>query len=317
MSASRLLSSLCRLFVALTAIAAAAGCGAVVRRPAPREQAITDRIAQYGPAARARLAPFFAAAGVEYPPQRFALLGFKLERELHLLASGSGRDLTFIRSYPIQGMSGTLGPKLHEGDGQVPEGIYGIVYLNPNSVAHLSLALSYPNEYDRARAAEDGRDTLGGDIMIHGGSASSGCLAMGDDAAEELFVLAAESSWEEAVVVLSPVDFRRHALPVEYRAGPPWVEDLYARLRAELERFPDGHQRSSRNTFPGVAPTMRARCRGGRKLSNPPIITKFHHPTWVRSSKPQCSPINAYAHHVRSLGTHNANGAEHSVTIVA
>jgi len=205
------------------------------------EQAIVDRVAQYGPAARARLAPFFAAAAIAYPPERFVLLGFKLERELHLLASGSGRDLTFIRSYPIQGMSGTLGPKLREGDGQVPEGVYTIVYLNPHSVADVSLALSYPSDYDRARAAEDGRDALGGDIMIHGGSMSSGCLAMGDEAAEELFVLAADAGWDGSVVVLSPVDFRTNILPAGYRAPAGWVEDdLYVRLRAELERFPLG-----------------------------------------------------------------------------
>src|SRR6185369_4275425 len=164
-----------RTLMALGAIAAVAGCRVPVRPPpAPGEQAIAERVAQYGPAARARLVPFFAAAGIAYPPERFVLLGFKLERELHLLASGSGRDPTFIRSYPILGASGTLGPKLRQYDGQVPEGVYGIVYLNPNSVAHLSLALGYPNDYDRARAAEDGRDGLGGDIMIHGGSTSTG-----------------------------------------------------------------------------------------------------------------------------------------------
>ena len=234
------------ILVALSAIIAVVGCSVGVRRrPAPGEQAIADRVAQYGPAARARLAPFFDAAGIAYPPARFVLLGFKLERELHLLASGPGRDLTFIRSYPIQGMSGTLGPKLREGDEQVPEGIYTIVYLNPDSVAHLSLALSYPNDYDRARAAEDGRDTLGGDIMIHGGSTSSGCLAMGDEAAEELFVLAAEAGWEGTVVVLSPVDFRRNILPVDYRAQAAWVDDLYARLRGTLEGFPVGPSGSS------------------------------------------------------------------------
>jgi hypothetical protein len=227
------------LVVALGATVAVVGCSVSVRqRPAPGEQAIVDRVAQYGPAARARLAPFFAAAGIAYPPERFVLLGFKLERELHLLASGSGRDLTFIRSYPIQGMSGTLGPKLREGDGQVPEGIYTVVYLNPNSVAHLSLALSYPNDYDRARAAEDGRDTLGGDIMIHGGAMSSGCLAMGDEAVEDLFVLAADAGWEGSEVVLSPVDFRRDVLPFDYRPQTAWVEDLYVRLRAALEGFP-------------------------------------------------------------------------------
>ena len=123
-------------------------------------------------------------------------------------------------------------------DRDLPTDERPIVYVNPNSVAHLSLALSYPNDYDLARAAEDGRDALGGDIMIHGGSTSSGCLAMGDEAAEELFVLAADAGWERAVVVLSPVDFRRSILPVDYRAQPAWVEDLYARLQAELQAFP-------------------------------------------------------------------------------
>lgn len=201
---------------------------------------IADRVAQYGPGARARLGPFFAAAGVPYPPERFVLVGFKRERELHLLASTPGRPPTFIRSYAIQGASGVLGPKLREGDRQVPEGVYAIEYLNPNSVAHLSLGLSYPSDYDRARAAEDGRDadTLGGAIMIHGGSSSIGCLAIGDEAAEELFVLAADAGWEDAVVVVSPVDFRRSLLPADYRASTDWVDGLYLWVRAELERLP-------------------------------------------------------------------------------
>jgi len=120
----------------------------------------------------------------------------------------------------------------------VPEGVYAIVYVNPNSVAHLSLALSYPNDYDLARAAEDGRDALGGDIMIHGGTTSHGCLAIGDEAAEELFVLAVDAGWDDAVVVLSPVDLRKHVPPLDIREQPAWVSDLYGRLRAELDGMP-------------------------------------------------------------------------------
>jgi hypothetical protein len=224
--------------VVLGALVVFIGCGPLARHRPPLEPAIAERVAQYGPAARARLAPFFAAAGIAYPPKRFVLVGFKLERELHLLASRPDGGLAFIRSYAILGASGTLGPKLRQGDLQVPEGLYGVVYLNPNSVAHLSLALSYPNDYDRARAAEEGRDELGGDIMIHGGWISNGCLAIGDEAAEQLFVLAADAGWENAVVVLSPVDFRKRALLVDRATQPAWVEDLYARLRAELDGMP-------------------------------------------------------------------------------
>jgi hypothetical protein len=229
------------IVVALGAIVAVVGCAPVRRQPpAPREPTIADRVAQYGPAARARLRPFFTAAGVPYPPARFVLLGLKQERELQVFAAGPDQELAFIRSFAIHGASGVLGPKLRQGDRQVPEGIYSIVYLNPNSISHLSLALSYPNDFDLARAEEDGRDsdTLGGDIMIHGGSGSIGCLAIGDEAAEELFVLAADAGWEHAVVVVSPVDFRRSALPADYRPPTSWVNQLYAWLRAELDRLP-------------------------------------------------------------------------------
>lgn len=227
--------------LALAAVVAVSGCGAVRRAPEPpRAATIDDRVAQYGPAARGRLLPFFAAAGVPYPPERFLLLGLKQERELQLYAAGAGQYLRFIRSYAVLGASGTLGPKLREGDRQVPEGVYGIDYLNPNSVAHLSLGLSYPNPFDRAHADEDGRPgwTLGGEIMVHGGSGSIGCLAVGNQAAEDLFVLAADAGWEDAVVVVSPVDFRRAALPADYRPPTPWVKRLYAWLRTKLHTLP-------------------------------------------------------------------------------
>jgi murein L,D-transpeptidase YafK len=112
--------------------------------------------------------------------------------------------------------------------------------LNPRSVAHLSLALGYPNEFDRAQAAEEGREDaiLGGDIMIHGGWGSIGCLAIGDRAIEDVFVLAADAGFERGVVVVSPVDFRRSELPAEYLPPSEWVEQLYAWLRAEVRSLP-------------------------------------------------------------------------------
>lgn len=218
------------------ALVTAAGCSPPRPIAPPREPTIADRVAQYGPSARARLLPFFAAAGVSYPPARFLLLALKQERELQLYAAGRAQRLAFVRSFAIRGASGGLGPKLREGDRQVPEGVYSIVYLNPNSVAHLALALGYPNEFDRAHAAEDGRESaiLGGDIMIHGGSGSIGCLAVGDQAAEDLFILAADSDWESAVVVVSPVDFRRADLPDGFVPPTPWAPRLYVWLRAEL-----------------------------------------------------------------------------------
>jgi murein L,D-transpeptidase YafK len=141
-----------------------------------------------------------------------------------------------VRSWAVLAASGGAGPKLREGDRQVPEGVYRIDQLNPNSAYHLSLRIDYPNAVDRAQAARDGRQRLGGDIFIHGKDVSVGCLAIGDEAIEELFWLAATVGKDAFTVVIAPTDLRRSP-PPEPR-GPAWVMDLYRDLQRELEKFP-------------------------------------------------------------------------------
>ena len=115
-------------------------------------------------------------------------------------------------------------------------GVYGISYLNPNSAYHLSLGVNYPNAFDRDMAAKDGRKNLGGDIMIHGKNVSSGCLAVGDEPAEELFVLAAEVGTENVKVVIAPTDFRRNGT-VSLPKGPDWVPKLYAEIASAMSPY--------------------------------------------------------------------------------
>jgi len=211
----------------------------VSHRVFDRGMTVASRLAQYGEAARARLAPAFGAAGAPYPPARVVFVGLKRERALEVYAAGPAGGLRFVRAYPILGASGTIGPKLREGDRQVPEGLYRIESLNPRSRYHLSLRVSYPNAFDRETARREGRTNLGGDIMIHGGTGSVGCLAMGDEAAEDLFVLAAETGPERIEVFLSPVDFRRADVEREtLDALPPWTEGLYAQIKAAMARLP-------------------------------------------------------------------------------
>lgn len=196
-----------------------------------------ERVASYGEAVKSRLAPACQAQGVAYPPRSFTLIGLKAEKRLELWAPDASGHLRLIKAYPILAASGGAGPKLREGDQQVPEGIYAIESLNPNSRFHLALRVDYPNADDRRRAQADGRTQLGGDIMIHGGNASIGCLAMGDPAAEELFVLAALTGHQNVRVILSPRDFRRTG-HVDLPAGQPaWVPALHAQIQAELARY--------------------------------------------------------------------------------
>jgi murein L,D-transpeptidase YafK len=128
---------------------------------------------------------------------------------------------------------------LKEGDSQVPEGIYKIDSLNPNSLYHLALRVGYPNEWDQEQARKDGRKDLGGDIMIHGGGGSCGCLAMGDEVAEDLFVLAARTGVENIRLVISPVDFRVQNLPAQTPAVPFWTGQLYSSIKSELSQLPE------------------------------------------------------------------------------
>jgi hypothetical protein len=197
---------------------------------------VADRLEQFGPRVGKRLRPVFESLNTSYPPADIALLAFKDSRSLELYArSGEGR-WKFIKSYPVLAASGRPGPKLVEGDRQVPEGLYQVESLNPNSRFHLSLRLNYPNAFDRRAAELDGRTNLGGDIMIHGSAVSIGCLAMGDDAAEDLFVLSALAR-SPVRVLIAPTDFRRKAR-FEAPAEPRWVTVLYGTLRAELRQFP-------------------------------------------------------------------------------
>lgn len=215
----------------------AAAVGVVAQKVAPRKT-IADRLAEYGPVARSRWAPQFAKAAVAYPPAALVLVGIKAENRLEVYAGAEPAKVKFIRDYPIRAASGELGPKLKEGDGQVPEGIYQIESLNPNSRFHLSLRVNYPNRFDREQAAREGRTQLGGDIMIHGNAVSIGCLAMGDVAAEDLFVLAADTGLKHISVLLTPVDFRTGKRVPSSVPLPAWTEKLYADVRAELGRLP-------------------------------------------------------------------------------
>lgn len=213
----------------------------ILRARAGGAATISSRMKEFGTVVEQRLRPNFRRANVAWPPARVVYVGLKEEQRLEVYVAGKGGDLRFLRAYPVKAASGALGPKLKEGDCQVPEGLYGVEYLNPNSLYHLSMKIGYPNAFDRARGKEDGRKRLGGDIMIHGDAVSAGCLAMGDEAAEDLFILAALAGVRNVSVILSPVDFRVRGLPPEAaKTLPKWTETLYPQIREALGKLP-GH----------------------------------------------------------------------------
>ncbi|HQZ19227.1 MAG TPA: L,D-transpeptidase family protein [Vicinamibacteria bacterium] len=155
-------------------------------------------------------------------------MGLKEEKALEVWLPVGGR-WSRLRSYPVLAASGGPGPKLREGDFQVPEGIYRLTAFNPNSSYHLSIRVDYPNAEDRRVAALEGRARLGGDIFIHGKAVSIGCLAIGDSAIEELYLLLADTGLRNADIVLTP-----SLRPVSPTGAPAWIEERYEQIRRAL-----------------------------------------------------------------------------------
>lgn len=198
---------------------------------------LDERLGEFSPAANKRLAEKFIAAEAVWPPAEIAFVAIKDEKVLELFARPSGSEWKFIHRYPVLAASGASGPKLRQGDKQVPEGVYGITFLNPNSRYHVSLRVNYPNTFDRKMAARDGRDDLGGDIMIHGKTKSVGCLAIGDEAAEELFALAAQVGLPKIKLIIAPTDFRKNGVPTAQPDHPAWLPELYTEVASTMAEF--------------------------------------------------------------------------------
>ncbi|HXX50688.1 MAG TPA: murein L,D-transpeptidase family protein [Xanthobacteraceae bacterium] len=114
---------------------------------------------------------------------------FKEEAELEVWKQDTTGRFQILKTYPICRWSGDLGPKLHEGDRQAPEGFYTITpsLLNPNSNYYLAINTGFPNSFDKAN------DRDGSFLMIHGDCWSSGCYAMTDEQMDEIFSLARDS----------------------------------------------------------------------------------------------------------------------------
>ncbi len=229
-------SAASRAWPVLAVVAALAASCAPPRAVIPPARTVESVVAEVGPRARAHWTPFLRSAGLDYPPAELALLGFKRERRLEVWGRRADGPWVRIDALPILAASGVDGPKLQQGDGQVPEGVYRLAAFNPNSRFHLSMMVDYPNADDLAVAAVDGRTDLGGEIFIHGGARSIGCLAMGDQAIEHLFVLVADVGLERVQVILAPHD-PRGGIPLAPVAGVWFTADLYRRIEDALVPF--------------------------------------------------------------------------------
>jgi murein L,D-transpeptidase YafK len=121
------------------------------------------------------------------------LRAFKREHQLEVWGQREDGSYALVKTFSICSLGGSgLGPKIKRGDEQVPEGFYHVIEFNPSSEYHLSLRLDYPNAADQARAGASAGG-LGGDIYLHGGCKSAGCLPLTDAGIEQIYWLAVQA----------------------------------------------------------------------------------------------------------------------------
>jgi len=175
-------------------LAAFFGAALLLAHPAPSSAQLLEEFLPTSPKAetfmanaRPRVLRQLNAKGLRLGDPVFMRV-FKQPKQLEVWVR-KGAKFELFKTYPICTYSGSIGPKLREGDQQSPEGFYAVSggQLNPASRYHLSFDIGYPNAVDR----ENNR--TGGDIMVHGKCISEGCFAMGNMQVEEIYLLAYQS----------------------------------------------------------------------------------------------------------------------------
>ncbi len=209
------------------------------------EQAKQVRVKDAIAEKEATVKALFESKGFAYPPKNIFIRVFKREQVLELWASQTPKDkFELVKAYKFCVASGQLGPKRRMGDEQIPEGFYYVDRFNPASQFYLSLGVDYPNASDRI-LGEKGR--LGGDIFIHGGCASIGCVPLGDESIKELYLIAVEarSAGQQAIPVhFFPTRFDQNGLKQLERLArnDSELRDFWANLKEGYDFF-EKHRR--------------------------------------------------------------------------
>jgi murein L,D-transpeptidase YafK len=133
---------------------------------------------------------------------------FKKEAELEIWKQRKDGRYVLLSAFPICRWSGQLGPKIRDGDRQVPEGFYAITpgQMMPNSAYYLSFNIGFPNAFDRAWGH------TGDSIMVHGVCSSAGCFSMTDKQIEQIYAIVREAfAGGQRAIQLQSLPFRMTA----------------------------------------------------------------------------------------------------------
>lgn len=157
---------------------------------------------------------------------------FKAESELELWMR-KGATYVLQATFPICHWTGTLGPKLREGDKQSPEGFYTV---GRGQMRHLgrwrnAFNIGYPNLHDKRL------DRTGSYILMHGGCSSTGCFAMTQPVQQVIHRLAAAAlRRHQANFQVHVFPFRMTEANMAAHAESPWM-DFWHDLKVGYDAF--------------------------------------------------------------------------------
>jgi murein L,D-transpeptidase YafK len=223
-----------------------------------KNQLSHDRVLAAMVEKRFEMKKIFREHGLTYPAAEIFLRVFKREHSLELWVRPQGQDgFVLLKTYEICALRDKPGPKRAQGDLQTPEGFYYINNFNPQSGFHLSLGVNYPNESDRILHPA-GKD-LGGDIFIHGGCRTAGCMALTDENIKEVYVVAMEArdrGQERIPVHIFPARMTDDALKQLVRVfekEQPMLVGFWANLKSGYDYFENAR------TLPAITVNKRGR----------------------------------------------------------
>ena len=162
---------------------------------------------------------------------------FKSESELEIWKEKDGAFILFA-TYPICHWSGSVGPKMRNGDKQAPEGFYTVNRAQTRHVGRWpkSLNIGFPNILDQSQAR------TGDNILIHGGCSSVGCFAMTNPVMDEIHNLtdaAIDGGQEHVPVHVFP--FRMTDENMTANAASPWI-GFWSNLKEGYDAFEQLHK---------------------------------------------------------------------------
>lgn len=209
---------------------------------------------------------------------------FKAESELEIWKEKGG-TLELFATYPICHWSGSLGPKMRDGDKQAPEGFYAVDRALSRHVGRWprSLNLGFPNIYDQSMAR------TGDNILIHGGCSSVGCFAMTNPVMDEIHNLATaaiESGQEYVPVHVFP--FRMTDERMKEHAESPWA-GFWTNLKQGYDAFEKTHKLFAVNVCEGryqIQPVEHATQAGGLQACPPTLTGIREQEEWLRDLPP-------------------------------